>query len=275
MILFLFTIQRLVEKTNKTGLKSNIKTKRSPLKFQHRSVIQAIIHKEMKKLFSVTQYALNIGFGPVIMTLAAIASLFFQSQIEGFLEGFIGVGLDVEVLVIIFIGFCITMTFSSAISLSLEGKNFWILKSLPIKAETIMFAKILFNILVVLPLAILSIILFGISFKIKVFNLILLIFLSSSYALLTSTFYAIINLHLPKFNYINEIEVIKQSAAVLIAVFGGMGIMAGLGFLYTKLMNPIDLSLKLLILTGILLILSIFLLYYIKTQSYKLFSKMN
>jgi ABC-2 type transport system permease protein len=163
------------------------------------------------------------------------------------------------------------MTYTSAISLSLEGKNLWILKSLPIKAETIMFSKILFNILLVLPISIFAILMFGISIQIGFVNQILLIVLASAFSILTSTVDGIVNLYMPKFNYTNDVEVIKQSAGALLGVFGGFGLMALNGLGFYLLSGEISMSLILLLMGILNALLSVFAIWVIKSQSEKVF----
>ena len=51
----------------------------------------------------------------------------------------------------------------------------------------------------------------------------------TSYA--TSTFGIIVNLYFPKFEFKNEVEVYKQSIAMMIFMFGLMGLTVGFGLI--------------------------------------------
>ncbi|MDO9628369.1 MAG: hypothetical protein Q7I99_00590 [Acholeplasmataceae bacterium] len=273
--LFIHFINGFVQRTNQRGIRANIKKNGKAITYQERSIMTALVQKEFKKYFSVTLYAVNSGLGPVLLMVLSIGSLFYTSQIQSFLAQLIGVGLDVEVLLMALIGFSIAMTYTPAISLSLEGKNFWIIKSLPVKAETIMFSKILFNILLVVPIAVISIILFGFSLRIGILNQLSLILLVVVFGVFISTFDAVINLIMPKFDFINEVEVIKQSAGVMLSVFGGFGLIAVNGILYYLLNPHINLTLIIILLAVFNGVLAIPCIYFVKTKSSILFDKMK
>ncbi len=274
-VIFMFSIQGLVQRTNQKGIKSNIRKNNKQLKYQEKSVLVTLVQKEFKKFLSSTIYAINAGFGPVILIFLSIASLFYQSQIESYLGEMIGTGLDVEVLILVLIGFTVAMTYTPAISLSLEGKNFWILKSLPIKAETIVYSKIAFNLLLIVPIAAISILLFGISIGFSIVTQLILIVLIVVFAVLISAFDAIMNMLLPKFDFVNEAEVVKQSVTALLGIFGGFTFIALSGLVYSWLSDMMSFNSIALILIGINLVLTVPMIYFIINKSAIIFSKMK
>ena len=273
--LFIMLVQKIVHYTNQRGLRQNIKKSGAPVLYQEKSLLQSLIQKEFRKFFSIPLYALNSGFGSVMLIVLSVASLFYRSQIEDFLVQTIGVDLDIEILILVFIGFCVAMTYTTAISLSLEGKNFWIMKSLPIKPETVVFSKIVFNVLLILPIAMISIVLLGITLGFGLLTQVILILLISVFTFVISGFGAIVNLIAPKFDFKNDIEVIKQSAGALLGVFGGFLLMALNGLVYYLLAEELSFEIiaALLILLNLILLAPIY--YFIKTKSQVLFSKMK
>lgn len=230
---YVYLIQGLVHKTNQRGVRVNIKKTVGALKYQKHSHITTIVLKEFKRFFGSTIYAVNAGFGPVILVVASVASLFFQNQLESILGEAIGAeNLPIEIMILILVGFSLAMTYTPAISLSLEGKNFWMMKSLPIQPKKVMYGKIIFNLCLMVPIGLISIVLFGISLKISVVNQLVMMLLVVLFSLVISCFDAIVNLLTPKFNYVNDTEVVKQSAGALLAIFGGFAIMAINGVVY-------------------------------------------
>lgn len=192
-----------------------------------------MVLKEFKRFFGSTIYAVNAGFGPAILMVASVASLFFQNQLESILGEAIGAeNLPIEIMILILVGFSLAMTYTPAISLSLEGKNFWMMKSLPIQPKKVMYGKIIFNLCLMVPIGLISIVLFGISLKISLVSQLVMILLVVLFSLVISCFDAIVNLLTPKFNYVNDTEVVKQSAGALLAIFGGFAIMAINGVVY-------------------------------------------
>lgn len=254
-VLFMYLIQNLVNYTNQRGFKANFRKNHKAITYQSRPLMLTLVIKEWKKLISVPIYALNAGFGTVILLVAGVASLFYQNELQNMLSQMMGTGISIETMVLILIGFSVSMAYTPAISLSLEGKNFWIVKSLPISPKTIMLSKVLFNMVLIIPVAILSIILFGIAIKIPFISQIMMILLIISFGTAISLYDSIVNLYMPKFNFINEVEVVKNSAGALLGVFGGFFLITLSGLLYYLLNQTfiIEINLLFLILFNILL----------------------
>jgi len=168
---FIFLIEKLVIKTNQMGMTTKVRSTNKAVISKKREMIVNIIDKEIKKFFSVTVYVFNSGFGPIMMAIGGVAILIFKEDLLTYIDLFEGVGLNFEAMVLLLLGFLISTVFTSAISLSLEGKNFWILKSLPIKAETVMFGKMLFNVILTLPLSLFALFMASIALQFSFVNL--------------------------------------------------------------------------------------------------------
>ncbi|MGS0973085.1 MAG: hypothetical protein ACVCEJ_07620 [Candidatus Izemoplasmataceae bacterium] len=272
--LFIVFVFPIVNFTNKRGIRSNIKKNHKDIKYRNQPIMWTLIKKEFSKFFSITLYALNAGLGPVLLAVASIASIFYKSRVESILSEMIGTGLDIEYLLMAFLGFSISMTYTSAISLSLEGKNFWVIKSLPIKAETVMYSKVFFNVLLIAPIAVISILLFGYSMAIGFTSQILLILLTIAFTFSISFMDAVFNLYMPKFDYINEVEVIKQSASALLGIFGGFGLIALHGLVLYFIGEHVELEIMLLLLIVLSTVLTVIFWWIVKNKSEKLFLKM-
>ncbi len=275
LVLFIFGIEKLVHKTNQKGIRVTYKNNGKAVNYQQRSTLFALTQKEFKKYFSITLYAVNTGFGPIILMVAAVASLFFQNDLEKILAEAIGTGLSLEIMILLLIGFTLAMTYTPAISLSLEGKNFWIVKSLPIHPKTIMYSKVLFNILLCVPIGLLSVFLFGISLKIPFANQLAMVLLIITFATAISLLDGVINLYVPKMDYMNEVEVIKQSAGALLGIFVGFILMAINGYTAYLLLDSIDLVFILLMLSAINLIIILPLIWFYEKRSAILFRQIK
>ena len=115
---------------------------------------------------------------------------------------------------------CLTSITSS--SISLEGKNFYILKSLPVKFDKILLGKILSSNLITMPAIFISDIVFLVAFKPEVFDAIAIILISIIMPTLIGIIGLLVNLKYPKMNATSDTEVVKQSTSSMVAVFGGM-----------------------------------------------------
>jgi ABC-2 type transport system permease protein len=248
-IIYIYFVEKLAEFTNKRGIRSHIKYKQKDISYQEKTVVRSLVEKEFKKFFNSTLYALNSGVGLILMIVMSIASLFFKADIEMYFTQEFGVGLSAELIIMTLFAFMIGLTYTPAVSLSMEGKNLWILKSLPIKASKIMYAKIVFNLVLVLPITIISLVMLGISLQISILNIFLLMLLLISFAIMTSCMQSVINLYLPKFDFNNDAEVVKQSAAALMAILGVFITMIIYGVGIYFLMDIIQIQFIILILT--------------------------
>ncbi len=252
---FIFGVQKLVVSTNQRSLAKNTRKNAKAAVSKSRSLMSSITLKEFKKFINTPIYALNLGIGPLMLIILAVASIFYADTINQYFNAEFNIGVTPDILILIIVGFSLSMVFSSAISLSLEGKNFWILKSAPVAPKTIMYGKMLFNIYLALPLAIISLIIFKFTFSIEPLTFLVMTFFTITLSLMVSAFGSIVNLLLPKFSYRNPAEVVKQSAAAVLGLFGTWAILVfdGLIFYFSfKVMNK-DLAVLLMSLFNILL----------------------
>src|SRR5690606_7251733 len=174
--------EKLSLKINKTTVKRRINTNKA-VNIQTQPILKTLIKKEMNKFFSIPLYMINVGFGLVILLLGSFASIFMKDTIVLWLASF---QFDILLVLAGAMGFMVTLTFSPAVSLSLEGKNLWVLKSLPIEPKQIMLSKVLFNILLVTPVCLVSILLLGYSLSLTFLDILLLVFLVVSLNILSS-----------------------------------------------------------------------------------------
>ncbi|MCF7923565.1 MAG: hypothetical protein K9L64_00485 [Candidatus Izimaplasma sp.] len=269
---FIYGIQNLVHKTNQNETKA-IRRNHRKVNSKQRSIVETIVIKEFKKFFSVNIYVLNSGFGAILMLVGGVLSIIYADKVSMYLEQFINLNVPIELLIIILISFLLSTIYTSAISLSLEGKNLWIMKSLPIKAETIMFSKMLFNVLLGLPFAYFFIICLSIGVGFNATQIFLLILFVTSFSLTTSSLGSIINLHFPKFSFKNETEVVKQSAGAFLGMFGGFSLLLVNGLLYYFLYENLSSNLMIFFIGMLNLLLFVLSFIYINKKSESLFMK--
>lgn len=238
-----------------------IKTNNTTLNYNTNSAFVTLLKKEFRNYFNSTMYLFQSIVGHILMIGLSISVFFINID-----------GLELMIYLILCFNLSITCTTNS--SISLEGKNIWITKCAPIKTITILLSKISMNIIMLFSSVTLSFILLLISNKVEILTLILLYL----FGLITSIFISCIglsiNLLLPKLDFTNETQVVKQSAASIISVLFFILFLTTPSFLY--LIGIIPLSLNYMIITNIsyLLILSIITMILIRTKGTKLFEKL-
>lgn len=201
--------------------------------------IYALYKKEMKRFFSSTLYVLNVGFGVVMMIATAIACFIMGPeklaefmQVEGMVSMF-------NKIIPFALSVMLTMTCTTSVSLSLEGKNLWILKSSPIQDITIFHSKILVNLTLLLPTAILSSLLIATRFPMDVISFLLLLIVPIAYSVFTSVWGMYINIKMPNYEWVSETAVIKQGMASMIGMLGG-AVFAAIPIGIILIFNQID-----------------------------------
>lgn len=112
----------------------------------------------------------------------------------------------------------------SSVAVSLEGKNFNVLKTLPINFKTFLKSKLLFSFLIMsIPSFILSVAIV-ILIKQSIFSIIISLIFPIIFTYFISAYTLFINASMPYLNWKEEIEVYKYHKSTIITVFTDMGI---------------------------------------------------
>ena len=245
---FIFLLSRSIVKTNSRARNDIVTSaKKAPLEYRRSSAFGAILRKEWRTFLGIQIYIFNVGFGPIILVLGSVASVIFHDQILAFLAQEMGGYVPVHFLLLGFLGFVLSMIYTTAISLSLEGKKFWILKSSPVSPSTVMDAKMAFNVLLAMVPALFAIPLFAIGLGLGILEAIVILLGAFAFVGLTTVVGALVNLRFPRFEFSSETEIVKQSLGAMIGVFGGFGIVVAEGFAIFFLSGLMDWKLALLI----------------------------
>ena len=244
-----------------SALKSNVVHKDFKMTKQKKnSVLNAIAFKEYKRLTGSTVYMTNALIGEIIVAIFGIVSLFLgiDSIIATVTEG---APITTKMLlptIPLIIYFFIGMVPNTACSPSLEGKNYWIVKSMPIESKTLFLGKILFNLYLTIPFTVFSTICICISAKAGVLNTILYLIQGVLLCGFSSCFGCACGMKHMRLDWENEIEVVKQGSAVAVYLFpnmfGTMILVVGVAFLSMSI-NPILVTLLLSAVIAILTLL--------------------
>ena len=142
-------------------------------------------------------------------------------------------------LAVLAIGFFSTTICTTCVSISLEGKTFWILKEAPVSPKTYFSSKIAVNLLVAWPSVLLCTVPLGIVYGVDPVTLAASVFVLLALGLLVALYGLAVNLLFPKMDAPNDTIVVKQSVSALIGALGGWVILAaavGGYFLFGRLM---------------------------------------
>jgi ABC-2 type transport system permease protein len=241
-----------------------------------RSQLSALIHKELSYFFSSTTYILNGGIGYLFAVALGVLFLVNSDLIGVFATVLFSESADptsnmIPILISALV-FISSIGVISASSLSLEGKSLWIVKTMPIDARTLLLSKMLPQFIISAPpltvASVLLIISTKANFAYSIFIIIIPLLANMFFALLGT----VINTALPKFDFRNEAEVIKQSLSVFIVMMAGMFVSFlsfGAAFLLTTVSHPLLSTGALALLFSALTILMYLILTRVSTKAYE------
>ncbi|MBP5265366.1 MAG: hypothetical protein J6Z06_00905 [Lachnospiraceae bacterium] len=225
------------------------------------SVYNAIAFKEWKRLTASTTYFVNGAMGEILTAVLGIAVLIvgmdrvvaIVTQNAPIPKGILNPSIPLIVY------FLIGLMTTTVCSPSLEGKNYWIVQSLPMTKKTLYQGKLLFQLYLSVPFTIFGIVCMSISAHVAVLDLVLYLLLGVVLCIFSASWGLVCGIKHMRLDWENEVEVVKQGAAVMIYMFPNMFITMGLIVLVVWLgtvVNPTMVTLALLAVASILAALS-------------------
>ena len=197
------------------------KTKYREKAAKRRSASRALLMKELGRFTASPNYMLNTGLGVIMLPLAGIAMLWKGPSLFAALENALGDRSGAAgAILCAAICFCSSMNDMAAPSVSLEGKNVWLVQSLPVTAKQVLQAKLHMQLL----LTVVPVLFFAVCTAIVVPENLAARVMLVCFALVLVWFAAVYDLALGlrwhNLSWTNELTPIKQSAATAFAVFG-------------------------------------------------------
>lgn len=186
------------------------------------SVMTALVYKEWKRLLSSAPYLLNIGVGMLLAVIASVVCLAVGKKMlmedKELFEVVRACRYAVPFVAAVFL----TMSCTTSVSLSLEGKNLWILLSLPISWKTILKGKMAFNMVLLLPAAFICSVCLGITLQLDVLSFLLFFIVLVAVISFSTVIGMFFNLCFQKYQWENETEVVKQGMSVTLGILVNM-----------------------------------------------------
>lgn len=234
-----------------------------------------LLKKEFNYYLTNPTYATNTIIAPVMSIALAIIV-----AIEGLSKICAGFGVvipsDMFVGVVVLIEcFMFSTACISASGISLEGKAFWIIKSMPININKFFIAKILLNLTICGVPIVISSIIYLFALKLTLVKFLLVLFIPLIFVLLLSALGLFINLCLPKLKWEDDVQVFKQSLSVVVTMLLGMVISLIQVGAYFMFRYSIDLTLICLIVLAIYMFLTIAILFLTFTSGKTKFNKLH
>lgn len=164
-----------------------------------------------------------------------------------------------------------SMNDMTAPSVSLEGKNLWIVQAFPVSGRQVLMAKLKLQLILTLTPAALLTASVELVLKPSPTFAFLIPLAVAVFILFMAAFGLFMNLKMPNLTWTSEIVPIKQSVSVMIVLFGGWAVIVAFGGAYYLLMNILSPAVYLLLSTLLLLAVSAVLLGWIRNKGARIF----
>lgn len=199
-----------------------------------KSPIVSLVMREIRQFFSAPFYIVNEGLGLFFSLAIGILFLMKSGDLLGMLTSnpdlggfftsfFLPILPTALASVLCLLG---SMCVISAPSLSIEGKNLWILQSLPLRGGDVLCAKAYAHIAVALPFFAVSSLLLTVGLagvmQLGFFDVLALFLLPFSFNCLTAFIGIALNFAFPRFDYPTLAAAVKSGASVVLTMFGMM-----------------------------------------------------
>ena len=188
----------------------------------------SLVKKELSTFFNVPVFIINAGFGVLLFIIAVIAISIKYESVVTMLTGGEHPAITIDklnsylpniVYYLVMLSACTTSITSSMISL--EGRNFNILKTLPVKSAKVLMSKIYASLLITVPAYIIGSIVLFFRLNIGIIDSLIILILCVLLPLLSGLIGIIINIKYPKLDAENATEVVKQSMSSFVSVLIG------------------------------------------------------
>ncbi len=189
-----------------------------------RDLTKALYLRELRRYFSSSIYVTNTIIGPILGCI--LAGVLCFPGLETIRQA---IPLDIQPVLPFAFAAVFTMMTTTATAISMEGRQFWVAKSLPIPTKALLDSKLLLNLSLMAPWYLLGEVFLTIALRPRPLALLWQILIPGEIIVLAVVWGITANLLLPNLSWDKEEQVVKQSASAALGGFGGFLLSAILG----------------------------------------------
>ncbi len=194
---------------------------------ESRSALKALYKREVKRYFASSIYVTNTILGPILGMVMAVAIAVSGLDV---IQSVLPADVNVADLLPFAIAAVFTMMPPSSVSVSMEGKQFWIIKSIPVSTKDWLDSKILLNLSLSIPFLVIAEIVMAIMLRPDLITMLWLVLIPVVLILFAVVFGITVNLKFHSFDWEKEESVVKQSLPAFLGGMFGLFISFLLGF---------------------------------------------
>ncbi len=186
-----------------------------------RSPLSALYRRELKRYFASSVYVLNTCVGSLIMVIFAAALAF--ADVEK-LETGLGMTGYLAGIAPALLGAMCAITPTTASAISMEGRQWWIVQSLPISTKTVLDSKLLVGYTIILPGYMLSELILLLFLPMPGLQRLWMLLLPFACLLLSANLGLTLNARFLNMSWESETIAVKQGAATLLCSLAGFAL---------------------------------------------------
>lgn len=214
-LLMVFTVQRyftaICTALNAVTAKNNYKMQA----LQSHTPLLALYRRELKRYFASSIYVTNTIIGYLLMAAASVALFFLGPDALETSLGYPGLISKAFPLFLAAVGSIAT---PASCAISMEGRQWWIAKTIPVRSRDIFNSKILMALTVALPGYLIAVFFGLLATKPSLMEALWIIAIPAAYIVYSAIVGITVNLAMPVFNWENEVQAVKQSASVMVTM---------------------------------------------------------
>lgn len=183
------------------------------------SLLTALYRRELKHYFSSSLYVMNTMMGDILMVILAIFLCSMGSEKMDALFGLPGISSRLLPMLLALAG---SLSVTTACAISIEGKEWWNVKSLPITVKQLFDSKMLVNLTVALPCYVITEVILLFAMKGDLLQKLWILLIPLLYILFITVAGLTVNCKFPVFTWESDAAVVKQSASVAVTMLISM-----------------------------------------------------
>ena len=203
--------------------------------FKYHSSFRALYQKELKRFFGSYLAVINQGFGVIMLVIGNVLLVFVPPTVLFSMLKVSQIPVNMVDYIPLVIAGMLAFTFPSASSLSLEGKNLWIIQTAPVKMLDIIFSKISVTLSLHLIGYVCAIIAVFLRFSLSVEQMIAVLLIPLAYSIFTAILGFALDYRFANYSWDNEVVPIKQNLQVGLTMLASL-FMVGLPILLSTIL---------------------------------------
>ena len=243
---------------------------------KQKSAQAALQEKEYRRFLSSANYMLNTGLSTLFLMIGGVALIWKGKEFVQVLDTVLGgVAGGAAVLLASIVCFAASMNDMAAPSVSLEGKQLWLSKSLPVSARDCLMAKLKLQLrLTTIPTLFCSVCA-ATALSGDALETLTVVGVPVLFSVLMACFDLTLGTARANVRWTNEMTPVKQSLPVFLALMGGWVFAAIPGVVYLKWGEPIGFPLYLALVLGVYGAVTALLFLWLRTKGAKKFEELE